>query len=224
MKNYFDKNLQYLLEKEGKSPDDLSKTLEISLAGAKIYAEDLLKLSNYFQLSIDKLIKEDLKLVLNKRKDIKLLILDIDGVMTDGGMYYTADNDEIKKFNTKDGRGIISFIKQGGQVGIISSGFKNEIIEQRARTLGIQNVYVGQLKKEDVLEDWVNKLNIKWSEVAFIGDDINDFNVMQKVGVAACPSDAVDRIKEISSVILAKEGGRGCVREFVEKYLCEVNI
>jgi len=224
MKNHFDQNLNFLLASRKISAEELARELNISITGTQIYIADLLKLSDYFNISLDQLVKKDLELSDNKRDDIKLLILDVDGVMTTGGMYFTEKGDEIKQFNTKDGRGIISFVKKGGQVGIISSGFKNEIIKSRAKMLGIQHVHVGTDPKEEVLEKWINELNISWSEVAFIGDDINDLNVMKKVGFTACPSDAMDEIKEISNVILNKEGGKGCVREFIGNHLCKVDM
>ena len=154
-----------------------------------------------------------------KLEKIKLLILDVDGVLTDGGMYASEKGDQFKKYNTKDGMAIIHLTKNDFQVGIISSGFKAEMVKARATLLGIQHFYVGRGKKIEVLNKWCEELGISLSEVAMIGDDINDLEVMQAIGVSACPNDAVAKIKNQAKIILNKKGGEGCVREFIDNYL-----
>lgn len=153
------------------------------------------------------------------KPEIKFLALDVDGVMTDGGMYYTESGEEIKRFDTKDGRGIIELQKSGVQVGLISSGFKSGIIDGRAKTLGIKKVYVGMDAKLDIMQQWCEELNLKLDEVAYIGDDINDRDIIKAVGFTACPADSVPAIKEIVDVVLARNGGQGCIREFIEEHL-----
>jgi 3-deoxy-D-manno-octulosonate 8-phosphate phosphatase (KDO 8-P phosphatase) len=148
--------------------------------------------------------------------DIKLMILDVDGVLTDAGMYHSENGDIMKKFNAKDGMGILQLTKTGFQVGIISSGFKGELVKQRAETLKIQHFYLGREHKLDILNQWCEKLNISLSQVAMIGDDVNDLAVMQKIGFSACPADAATKILEHADYILTKKGGEGCVREFIE--------
>jgi YrbI family 3-deoxy-D-manno-octulosonate 8-phosphate phosphatase len=148
--------------------------------------------------------------------DIKLLILDVDGVMTDAGMYYSENGDMMKKFNAKDGMGILQLTKTGFQVGIISSGFKGELVKKRADTLKIQHFYLGREHKLDILKQWCEKLNISLAQVAMIGDDVNDLEVMQAIGFSACPADATTKILEQVDCILSKKGGEGCVREFIE--------
>jgi 3-deoxy-D-manno-octulosonate 8-phosphate phosphatase (KDO 8-P phosphatase) len=149
----------------------------------------------------------------------KLLILDVDGVLTDGGMYYLEDGSEFKKFNTKDGLAIRRIIKEYKlPVGIISNGSKDKLIESRAQTLYIERVYVGHDDKLSILEEWCKELQIDLSEVAYIGDDVNDLACMSKVGYAVCPADAVDKIKEVAHIILKRNGGQACVREFIEMY------
>src|ERR1035438_3800547 len=124
-------------------------------------------------------------------KNIKFLVLDVDGVLTDGGMYYTESGDEFKKFNAKDGLAIRRLTKSGIPVGIISHGQLSKLINKRADLLGIEYVCVGmEMKKLDILKDWCNKLNIDLNDVAYIGDDINDLEIMHAVGVSACPDDA----------------------------------
>ena len=165
------------------------------------------------------LIEADLK---ERIKKIKLLILDVDGVMTDGGMFFTANGDEQKKFNTKDGMGILNALKKGLQIGIISSGFSDQIVKKRANMLGIEKCHVGREPKIDILDNWLEKDSISYDEVAMIGDDTNDMEIMRKIGVSACPSDAVIEIKSICNIILQKKGGEGCIREFIDQYIANV--
>ncbi len=154
-----------------------------------------------------------------KAKKIKLIILDVDGVMTDGGMYFMESGDQMKKYNTKDGMAIMKAQEQGMKFGIISSGFKGEMVKNRAEMLKIEHVYVGRDPKLGILEAWCKELNLDMSEVAVIGDDINDAEIMKKVGFTACPVDAVQQIKVISDVVLQKKGGHGVVREFVDQFI-----
>ena len=174
---------------------------------------ELVRISDYFDISIDTLLKIQTK-SLDKvlARDIKLLILDVDGTMTDGGMYFTENGDQIKKYNTKDGMAIKNITKNGIQVGIISHGHKTKLVEDRAELLGIQKVYVGRDDKTTVLKGWCSELNIELNQVAYIGDDINDAKVMQEVGLSACPSDAVKSIKKLADIVLMRKGGHACVR------------
>ncbi len=154
-----------------------------------------------------------------KLSKIKLLILDVDGVMTDGGMYFTEKGDQIKKYNTKDGMAILHLTKNEFQVGIISSGFSDNMVKKRAEMLGIQNCYVGRDKKIEILSNYCKELSIQLENVAIIGDDINDLEIIKNVGFSACPADAMDVVKTNVDVILNKKGGEGCVREFIDSYL-----
>ena len=147
----------------------------------------------------------------SKMRKIKLLILDVDGVMTDAGMFFTESGDQFKKYNAKDGMAIMALTKADFQVGIISSGFKLEMVKARADLLKIQHVYVGRDPKMMILTDWCAKLGISLEEVAIIGDDINDLEVMQNIGFSACPADAVPRIKRQVDLVLQTNGGQGCV-------------
>lgn len=151
--------------------------------------------------------------------EFKLLVVDIDGVMTDTGIYISDSGNEMKKFNAKDGYGIIQLLQNGYQVAFLSSGKNTHILNSRAKMLGVQHVYLGTWTKLKKLTNVCSKLNISLKNVAYIGDDLNDFDVMQKIGLSACPADAVDEIKQISDIVLTKKGGEGCVREFIDKYL-----
>jgi YrbI family 3-deoxy-D-manno-octulosonate 8-phosphate phosphatase len=137
-------------------------------------------------------------------------------------MYYTESGDEFKKFNSKDGLAIKTLTGAGKYVGFVSSGKNSHIIENRAALLGVQKVYVGIGKKDEILEDWCKELNIGFENIAYIGDDTNDLPAIQRAGLTACPADAVPLVKEAVNIVLSKKGGEGCVREFVEKYIMEL--
>jgi YrbI family 3-deoxy-D-manno-octulosonate 8-phosphate phosphatase len=152
-------------------------------------------------------------------KNIKFLVLDVDGVLTDGGMYYSNSGDEFKKFNTKDGMGIKLSTKQGIKIGFLSNGKNDVLINNRAALLGVEFVYVGFENKMNILNEWKDQLKLDYSQIAYIGDDINDAEVISHVGFSACPIDAIKSIKEKVNIILTSKGGEGCVREFIDNYL-----
>ena len=151
--------------------------------------------------------------------NIKLLVLDVDGVMTDGGMYYTENGDQFKKFNAKDGIGIQRARSAGIETAFLSSGHTSHIIPARAKTLGVKLVHVGREEKLKVLAGWIKELGIEWKNVVFLGDDINDLKAMRKCGLSACPADAVDTVKRAVDIVLELGGGNACVREFVDSHL-----
>lgn len=154
--------------------------------------------------------------------NIKLLALDVDGVLTDAGMYYTESGDEFKKFNSKDGLGIMHLQRSGVKVAFLSSGKNINIIRNRSKLLGVELFYMGMESKKKILIDWMKKLNIRSSETAYMGDDVNDLECIDYVGLSACPADAVSRVKKAVTVVLKTKGGEGCVREFIEKYLLKI--
>ena len=153
--------------------------------------------------------------------NIKFLVLDVDGVMTDGGMYYTDFGDQFKKFNTKDGMAIKIVREKGMHVAFLSSGSTEHIVQNRAKTLGVERVYVGSRPKIEVLNEWCKELGINTENVAYVGDDINDLEVMDAVGFSGCPADAVETIKLKANVVLTRNGGDACVREFVDEHLLD---
>lgn len=214
------KNLTAYLERE-------NKTLSDFLADYKIAQLDDLSLGNFKlfcaerELDYANMLSRPMFADRSKIKQIKLLILDVDGVMTDAGMYFTEAGDQFKKYNAKDGMAIRALDQVGIEAGIISSGFKLKMVKDRADLLKINNVYVGREPKMDILKDWCTKLDINLDEVAIIGDDINDLPVMRAVGFSACPSDAVLKVKETVDLVLHTKGGQGCVREFIDFYLLE---
>ena len=158
----------------------------------------------------------DYKFNFNK---IKLLLSDVDGVLTDAGMYYTENGDEFKKFCTYDGMGFQLLQKTGIKVGILTTEDRS-LNRRRAKKLGLDFDFHGAKDKLQIVKDLCIKENISLDEVAYIGDDVNCFSILSHVGIAACPNNAMDKIKAIPNIIqLNKNGGDGVVREFVELIL-----
>ncbi len=153
--------------------------------------------------------------------NIKLFLSDVDGVMTDAGMYYTESGDEFKKFNTHDGMGFNLLKRAGIKTGIITSE-QTKMVERRAAKLKLDYVYQGKFfadKLSAALEICALE-NITIKEVAYIGDDVNCIELLKEAGIAACPFNAVKKVKEIPNIIhLKKSGGEGAVREFIDMIL-----
>lgn len=152
---------------------------------------------------------------------IKLFLSDVDGVMTDAGMYYTASGDEFKKFNTHDGMAFNLLREAGIKTGIITTE-NTTIVERRAAKLKIDYVYQGAGFKGKLAAalEICSKENITLNEVAYIGDDINCIELLKAVGIAACPANSTKKVKAIPGIIhLQKNGGEGAIREFVDDYI-----
>jgi len=218
---YLEQNIKGLCVKHGLHYPDFLADLEVDEV-KELTLFDLEAIAEEYGLDLMALLFKPIyhaEHIAKRIKKIKLLILDVDGVMTDGGMYWTESGDQIKKFNTKDGLGIIGLTNQGFPVGIISSGHTKTMVQQRAELLGITHCYVGQQPKLDVLKEWCEALTIEMNEVAIIGDDVNDLAVMKSVGIAVCPVDAVNEVKSVCHIILSSKGGEGCIREFIDAYL-----
>ncbi|WP_051568533.1 KdsC family phosphatase [Crocinitomix catalasitica] len=222
--NTYNRNLDYLTYQRGLTFGKLEELLAMpKVSLMEPGPDELIRVADFFGVSLEVLLRHEInKLDDVNAKDIKLIILDVDGTMTDGGMYFSENGDQIKKYNTKDGMAIKRLSKTGVQFGIISHGHKLNMVQDRANLLGIQHVYVGQDKKTHVLQQWCSTLNLQPSQVAFVGDDINDLEIMQTVGISACPNDAVLEIQKISSIILTKKGGQGCIREFIDVWFNDV--
>lgn len=153
---------------------------------------------------------------------IKWLFTDVDGVLTDGGVYYSASGENLKKFNLRDGMGAERLRKLTPiQIGIIT-GEDSDIVLRRAEKLKIDIVFLGIKNKLETLHNFCVERQISISEIAYIGDDMNDYDVMQKVTQTACPADSADEIKEIAGYVCKRNGGHGAFREFCE-YLIKLN-
>lgn len=153
-------------------------------------------------------------------KEIKLVLTDIDGVWTDGGMYYDQTGNEWKKFNTSDSAGILFCRSLGIPVGIIT-GENTEIVKRRAEKLKIDYLYQGISDKLSVAKELCNKLNISLTQVAYIGDDIGDMELLKHVGFSCAPNNSPDYVKELVNYVTKKNGGDGAFREFVEYIVSE---
>ncbi len=146
---------------------------------------------------------------------IKLIILDVDGTMTDGSMYYTAEGDTMKKFNVKDGMGIVLLKKAGFKIAIMTSE-DSPIAASRAKKLGVDATVLGCRNKTDAVKLLADDMELHLEEVAFMGDDVNDYHAMQTVGYSVCPADSTDAVKSIADFVCQSKGGHGAVREFAE--------
>jgi len=155
--------------------------------------------------------------------NIKLFITDIDGVWTDGGMYYDETGNEWKKFNTADSAGVL-FLRLINIPTAIITGENTKIVTRRAKKLNIEDCFLGIKNKVDIAEKLLKKYKLNWSEVAYIGDDINDIELLEKVGLSACPNQAPEYIKSKVEWVLNRNGGEGVYREFVETYLQEKEL
>lgn len=153
---------------------------------------------------------------------IKLIILDVDGCLTDGSLIYSADAIESKAFNVKDGLGISTWIKMGNNAAIIT-GRDSEIVKRRANELGIQHLFQGIKDKERVLREIVDSLDISFNEVAAIGDDLNDLNMLRLANRSFTPANGVKEIQDVVDTVLTKKGGEGAVREMID-ILVEENL
>jgi 3-deoxy-D-manno-octulosonate 8-phosphate phosphatase (KDO 8-P phosphatase) len=153
--------------------------------------------------------------ILRQLSKVRLLSLDVDGVLTDGGLYYADDGRIQRKYNVKDGVGIQRAMKAGVQVTIISAGVSGSVPE-RAATLGIKHVFTGVHDKRAVLEDLCQKLGIEMDEAAHIGDDINDVPVLEAVGCPIAVADAQPEAFEAANIITERNGGFGAVREICD--------
>lgn len=150
--------------------------------------------------------------LLLKLKNIKILLTDIDGVLTDGGMYYTEDGMIMKKFFVKDGMGTTLLKKAGFLTGVISTDV-SLINQTRAERLKMDFIHLGVWEKDKALEEICGEIKLLPENIAFIGDDVNDLSILQKVGFAACPKDACDEVKKLAHYICKKKGGKGAYRE-----------
>jgi 3-deoxy-D-manno-octulosonate 8-phosphate phosphatase (KDO 8-P phosphatase) len=158
------------------------------------------------------------KNIKEKLKKIKLLILDVDGVMTDGSIIMDDEGRESKSFNVLDGHGLKMLQRYGVKVAILT-GRKSKVVEYRANDLGIADVYQGALNKKEVFEKILGKHKLSTDEVAYVGDDIVDIPVLKRVGFSAAVADALDVVKKSVDYVTKNRGGHGAVREVCEMIL-----
>lgn len=156
--------------------------------------------------------------MLDKLKDITTFIFDVDGVLTDGSVYVTENGEQFRSFNIKDGYAIQLAVKCGFNVCAIS-GSRSKISLYRLNSLGVKDVYIGAHTKTENLKIYLEEKGVIPQSVLYMGDDIPDLEAMKQVGLPVCPADAAEEIKAISTYISPYNGGRGCVRDVIEKVL-----
>ena len=151
-----------------------------------------------------------------KASKIKLLLTDCDGVLTDGGVYYSGNGEEMKQFNIRDGMGVERLRNEAGVDTGIITGELSPSVKKRAEKLKITELHLGIKDKPAVLKEILKRKNLQADEVAYIGDDVNDLEIMKLVGFTACPSDAMIFNKNIADYVCENKGGNGAFREFAE--------
>ena len=150
-------------------------------------------------------------------KDIKAFVFDVDGVFSDNVILH-VNGDLMRHMNVKDGFAVKTAVDKGFKVGIITGG-NSESVKSRFNGLGVTDIYLASHNKLDDFEDFYYKYDLKPSEILYMGDDIPDYEVMTKVGLATCPADAVEEIQSISHYISDKKAGTGCIRDVIEQVL-----
>lgn len=150
--------------------------------------------------------------LLDLAKKIRLLVLDVDGVLTNGSLWYTENGEHMKVFHAHDGYGLKALLKQDIQVAIIS-GRDTKMVNKRMEEFGVTHVYQGISNKLPVLDKLLQELNLDYSQVAYVGDDLPDLEAMQKVALSFAVSNATDRILQCATMITKHSGGNGAVRE-----------
>ena len=149
---------------------------------------------------------------MEKAKDIKLVVFDVDGVLTDGTLVYGEQGEIVKHFNVKDGVGIKLLQEYGVDVAVISA--KTSLpLQRRLADLGVKHAFLACKDKMAALQELMNSLNVEFEHVAYCGDDVIDLKVMQRVGIAICPADPYSLVKECSDVVTVAPGGKGVARE-----------
>ncbi len=153
--------------------------------------------------------------IVKTASQIKLVIFDVDGVLTDGGLYFTDDGREIKKFNVRDGLGISILVKKGIEVAVIT-GRNSVIVAERMKSLGVSHVYQGRMNKLETYENLKKALQITDEQVAFVGDDIIDLPIMKHCGLSVAVADAHKDVIEQARLTLSQRGGAGAARELCD--------
>lgn len=156
--------------------------------------------------------------IIEKAKKIKLLVLDVDGVLTDGRLIYGNYGDEIKNFDVNDGLGMF-LVKRAGLKCVILTAKASRVVTKRAKQLRVDKVYQNFHYKSEALKKIIKKFKVYQEEICFVGDDLIDIPVLKRVGLSVCPANAMDEVKEYADVVTDNTGGRGAVREVCEMLL-----
>lgn len=154
---------------------------------------------------------------------IEMLVLDVDGCLTSGAITYTESGDEIKSFDVKDGLAIATWMRMGKKVAIIT-GRESNIVKKRLSELKVTHIYQGVRYKKEKLDEILKLENLSYEQIATIGDDLNDYNMLKASGRSYTPQNAVAYIKDIVDVVLDAKGGDGAVREMIEKIISDEGL
>ncbi len=160
---------------------------------------------------------------IKKCKKIKLILTDVDGVLTDGCMYYSSSGEELKKFHTRDGMAVELLLQKNIKT-IIITREKSKIVISRAKKINVFKVYSGIKQKDKILNQICTKFKVTPNEIVFIGDDINDEKIMKLIGLSFAPSDATQTTKNIADIITNARGGQGVLREVTDEILLSQSI
>ena len=155
------------------------------------------------------------KLILEKCKRVKIVLTDVDGVLTDGGMYYTEKGDIMKKFHTRDGMGV-TLMKKYGIPTIIITKEKTPMVKQWSKRMKIEKLYDGIIQKEKILKKICERYDVSPDEILYVGDDVNDVKLLKKVGLSVCPYDAIESVKKKCNYVCNAKGGDGVLREIAD--------
>jgi 3-deoxy-D-manno-octulosonate 8-phosphate phosphatase (KDO 8-P phosphatase) len=149
---------------------------------------------------------------------VEAIVLDVDGVMTDGGIIPTPDGDFIRRYNAKDGYAIASALREGFKVCVISGG-RGRMLENRLTMLGVTRMYLNCMDKTQAINEFIADYNLNPEDMIYMGDDIPDLECMRLVGIPVCPADACSEVVEASRYVSEFKGGRGAVRDIIEQVL-----
>ena len=155
---------------------------------------------------------------------IELIVLDVDGTLTDGKITYSSSGEETKSFDVADGLAIAVWTKTFGKKAAIITGRNSSIVEKRAKELNITHLYQGVKNKQEILEEILKKEGLSWNQVAAIGDDLNDYNMLKKVGLSFTPANGSHYLKDFVNIVCQNKGGEGAVREMLEYIFKEENL
>ena len=156
--------------------------------------------------------------IINKCGKIKLVLTDVDGVLTDGGRYFSLKGEVMKKFHTRDGMGVNILLRNGIKTCIVTKE-KSPIVKKWAKEMKIHTIYSGVIQKESILSKICKKFSLEKNEIAYIGDDVNDLKLMKQVGLSATPSDGINQAKKLANYTCKSSGGNCAFREFVDLIL-----
>lgn len=171
-----------------------------------------------------------IKIPYSYKKNIKYLVMDVDGTLTDGKIYLSGQEELFKVFDIKDGYGIHDLLPMAGITPVVITGRNSQIVTNRCNELGIKLVYQSCIDKKAKLIELATSLGLKpdqrgrYQEIAYIGDDLNDLECMKICGTVGCPENAADEVKSIAGFISTQNGGTGAVREFIEEIVAEISV